>query len=152
MLFLQLTFFQSLAVLLVVPGLVVVAISEEDRRGTMLDLLASPLSSAAIVFGKLAARLVHVGAFLATALPLIAVIGFLGALGIAIIVRAEALLAALTLFVASLSLLVATVVLRPRRALVAAYLLVGAWLVLGIAVAPLVGRLPGPLSWLRADP
>ncbi len=148
MLFLQLTFFQSLAVLLIVPGLVVVTISEEDRRGTMLDLLASPLSCAAIVFGKLAARLVHVGACLATALPLIAVIGLLGAPHFAIIVRAEALLAALTLFVASLSLLVATVVLRPRRALVAAYFLIGAWLVLGIVIVGLVGSRPGLVSWL----
>jgi ABC-type transport system involved in multi-copper enzyme maturation permease subunit len=145
---LQLIFLQSLAMILIVPGLVVMAITEEDRRGTMLDLLSSPLSIAAIVFGKLAARLVQVGAFLAIALPMIALFGVLGALRFAIMIRAEALLAALTLFVASLSLLVATVIPRPRRALVAAYLLVGGWLVLGVAVTPLVRRLAGPLSWL----
>src|SRR5579871_4718057 len=41
--FVELTWTQGLVVLLLVPGLVAGSIAEEDRRGTMLDLLATPL-------------------------------------------------------------------------------------------------------------
>ena len=43
--FLEMTWAQGLAVILLVPGLVAGSIAEEDRRGTMLDLLATPWSS-----------------------------------------------------------------------------------------------------------
>lgn len=150
MLFLQLTLFQALAVLVLVPGLVAASIAEEDRRGTMLDLLATPLTSGAIVLQKLAARLVHLGALLAAVLPPIALLGLLGAIHSALVVRAEAMLCTLTLFVASLSLLVSSVVRRPRWATVAAYLLVGGWLVLGFSLGPVARTSPWPISWLGA--
>jgi hypothetical protein len=51
--FLEFAWVQGLAILLVVPGLVAGSIAEEDRGGTMVGLLASPLSSGAIVLGKL---------------------------------------------------------------------------------------------------
>src|SRR5207249_2891361 len=41
--FLELAWVQGLAILLVVPGLVAGSIAEEDRGGTMVGLLASPL-------------------------------------------------------------------------------------------------------------
>src|SRR5262249_50472379 len=59
--FLDLAWLSGVAILLVVPGLVAGSIAEEDRRGTMQDLMASPLSSVGIVVGKLAARLVQLG-------------------------------------------------------------------------------------------
>jgi ABC-type transport system involved in multi-copper enzyme maturation permease subunit len=147
--FLELTWVQGLAVLLLVPGLVAGSIAEEDRRGTMLDLLATPLSSGAIVLGKFAARLVHVGVAVGIGLPVVVPLGLLGALDPVIVALAYAMLLALTLFVGSLSLLVSVIVSSPRRAIPAAYLLVGSWLLLPVWYAPIAGRLGWPFAWLR---
>ena len=75
---LQLVLSQGVAILLVVPGLVAGSIAEEDRRGTMLALLASPMSSGSIVLGKLAARLAHVGVAVAIGLPVVVPLALLG--------------------------------------------------------------------------
>jgi ABC-type transport system involved in multi-copper enzyme maturation permease subunit len=128
--FLELAWWSGVAILLVVPGLVGGSIAAEDRRGTMRDLLASPLSSVAIVVGKLAARLVQLAVVLAVVLPMVVPMVVLGLLDAETIAGAVALLLALTVFVGALSILVATVVRRPRRAIPLAYVLVGGWLVL----------------------
>src|SRR5262249_28870480 len=107
---LQLLWAQGVGILLVVPGLMAGSIAEEDRRGSMLALLASPLSSGSIVVGKLMARLAQVGAALAVGLPVVIPLGLLGALDLAIVARAYAMLLTLTLFVGSLALVVAVVV------------------------------------------
>ncbi len=126
------------------------SIAEEDRRGSMLALLASPLSSGSIVVGKLMARLALVGVVLAIGLPVVIPLGLLGALDLAIVARAYAMLLTLTLFVGSLALVVAVVVRRPRLALLWAYLVVGGWLLLPAWLAPLAGRAGWPFLWLRA--
>jgi hypothetical protein len=147
--FLELTWAQGLAVLLLVPGLVAGSIAEEDRRGTMLDLLATPLSSGAIVLGKLVARLVHVGVAVGVGLPVVVPLGLLWSLDPVIVAHAYAMFLALTLFAGSLSLLVSVIVRSPRRAIPAAYLLVGSWLLLPVWYAPIAGLIGWPFSWLR---
>jgi hypothetical protein len=141
---LELLWAQGMAILLLVPGLVAGSIAEEDRRGTMLALLASPLSSGSIVLGKLAARLVQVGVVVAIGLPVVVPLALLGALDLAIVARAYAMLLALALFVGSLSLLVSIVVRRPRPALLWAYIAVGGWLLLPAWSAPLAAGAGGP--------
>jgi hypothetical protein len=141
---------QGMAILLLVPGLVAASIAEEDRRGTMRALLDSPLSGGSIVVGKLAARLVQVGVALAIGLPVVVPLALLGALDLAIVARAYAMLLALALFVGSLSMLVSAVVTRPRPALVWAYLAVGGWLLLPGWSAGITGRAGWPYWWLRA--
>src|SRR5262249_51717872 len=111
--------------------------------------LATPLSSGTIVLGKLAARLVHVGVAVGVGLPVVVPLGLLGALDPVIVAHAYAMLLALTLFVGSLSLLVAVLIRNPRRAIPAAYLLVGGWLLLPDWYASIAGRLGWPFSWLR---
>jgi hypothetical protein len=147
--FLELTWWQGLAVVVMVPGLVAGSIAEEDRRGTMLHLLATPLSSGAIVLGKMTARLVHVGVALGAGLPFVVPLGLLGALDPLIVVYAYAILLALTLFAGSLSLLVSIIVRRASLAIPAAYLAVGGWLLLPVWYAPIVGRLGWPFSLFR---
>jgi ABC-type transport system involved in multi-copper enzyme maturation permease subunit len=147
--FLGLTLLQGLAVVLMVPGLVAGSIAEEDRRGTMIDLLATPLSSGAIVLGKLAARLVHVGVAVCVGLPVVLPMALLGALDPLIVAYAYALLIALTLFVGSLSLLVSVIIRNPRFAIPVAYLVVGGWFLLPVWFSRVGGRLAWPLSWLR---
>lgn len=147
--FLELAWTQGLLLLLFVPGLVAGSIAEEDRRGTIIDLLASPLSSATIVLGKLAGRLVPIVVAFAIGLPVVAPLALLGALDPVIVAQAYGMLIALTLFVASLSLLVSVLVVRPRAAILTAYLLVWGWLLMPTWLAPILLGVPSPLGWLR---
>ena len=70
--FIQFAGTQGLCLLLLIPALVAGIISDEYQRKTLHYLLASRLSSAEIVLGKLGARLVHVVAFVAVGLPIVA--------------------------------------------------------------------------------
>jgi hypothetical protein len=148
LLFIELAGVQGLAILALVPGLMVGSIVEDDRGGALAELLASPLSSRAIVLGKLGARLAHVAAGLAAALPLVAPLGLMGILDPGLVVATYGLLAMVAIFTASLSLLVACVVRSPRHAVVAAYLTVVGWLLLPWGLAGLSGRFPAGLAWL----
>jgi len=147
--FLELTWAQMLAILLLLPGLAAGAIAEEDRRGTMADLLASPLSGCAIVLGKLAGRLVHAAIILLVALPLVVPALLSGLIEPLLVARAWLMLGVLATFVASLSLMVAALVARPRSAIPMAYILVGAWVLLPIWLTPAVRGLPSPWAWLK---
>ena len=150
LLVLELVWTQGVAIVLLVPGLVAGSIAEEDGRGTMLALLASPLSSGSIVLGKLAARLAMVVVVLAIGLPVVIPLAMLGALDLSVVARAYAMLLAMAVFVGSLSMLVSAAVRRPRPAMLWAYLVVGGWLLLPAWSASLAGRTGWPFSWLRA--
>ena len=150
LLVLELVWTQGLAIFLLVPGLVAGSIAEEDRRGTMRDLLGTPLSGGSIVLGKLAVRLVQVGAAMAIGLPVVVPLALLGALDLAVVARAYAMLIALAAFIGSLAMLVAVVVRRPRPAILWAYLVVVGWLLLPAWSAALAGRPGWPFPWLLA--
>src|SRR4051794_20778980 len=60
---------QGIAVVFLTPSLVSGTIAGEVQRKTLPDLLTSDLSSAEIVLGKLAARLLHVVVLLGAGLP-----------------------------------------------------------------------------------
>ena len=150
LLVLELVWTQGVAICLLVPGLVAGSIAEEDRRGTMRDLLGTPLSGGSIVLGKLAVRLVQVGAAMAIGLPVVVPLAWLGALDLAVVARAYAMLIALAAFIGSLAMLVAVVVRRPRPAILWAYLVVVGWLLLPAWSAALAGRPGWPFPWLLA--
>jgi len=61
---------QAVIVLALVPALVAGAVAEERSRRTLPGLLASRLSSVAIILDKLTARMLHVGVILAVGLPI----------------------------------------------------------------------------------
>ena len=63
----------SVTVLLAAPAATAGVICQERAHGTLLDVLANDLSSAEVVLGKLAARLLPVLATIATALPVLAI-------------------------------------------------------------------------------
>ena len=150
LLVLELVWTQGVAIVLLVPGLVAGSIAEEDRRGTMRDLLGTPLSGGSIVLGKLAVRLVQVGAAMAIGLPVVVPLALFGALDLAVVARAYAMLIALAAFIGSLAMLVAVVVRRPRAAILWAYLVVVGWLLLPAWSAALAGRPGWPFPWLLA--
>jgi ABC-type transport system involved in multi-copper enzyme maturation permease subunit len=146
---LELTWTQMLAILLIVPGLAAGSISEEDRRGTMSDLLATPLTGGAIVLGKLAGPLLHAVIILLVGLPLVTPALFMELITPWLVARAWLMLAVLAIFIASLSVLVAAVVPRPRGAIPTAYILVGAWVLVPIWLTPVVRGLPAPWAWVK---
>jgi ABC-type Na+ efflux pump permease subunit len=65
-------------VLLAAPAATAGVICQERARGTLLDVLATDLSSAEVVLGKLAARLLPVLATIAAALPVLAITSLFG--------------------------------------------------------------------------
>lgn len=146
--FVELTMFQGLVMLLLVPGLAAGSISTEDRRGTMLHLLATPLSSGSILLGKLAARLLPLGMAVGIGLPIVLALLLLGALDSRILIYYYLLLIALAVFAASLSILVAVIVPRPSLAIPAAYFVVGGWFLLPVWFSPVAGRALWPFAWL----
>ncbi len=146
--FVHLAWTQGLLIVALVPGWVAGTIAEEDRRGTMLYLLASPLPSRAIVLGKLAAKMVRVGFILATGVPLVLPAWLLGIIDLKVIVAVYVIQIALAGLIASLALLVSTLIRRPREAILFTYLLVGGWLFLPQWLDPMLRALPWPLSWL----
>jgi hypothetical protein len=72
------TVFQGVAVLVLTPALVAGVVADEKRRKTLQYLMASRLSSAEIVLGKLLARSLHVGIFLAIGVPVMSLISLFG--------------------------------------------------------------------------
>ncbi|SIO66110.1 ABC-2 family transporter protein [Singulisphaera sp. GP187] len=147
--FLELMLVQAAAIVFLVPGLVAGSIAEEDRRGTMLDLLASPLSSGSIVLGKLVVQLARTGMALGVGFPFALTFGLLGILDFHFVSSAYVMLMAWILFVASLSLVVSVVNPRPRLTTLIAYLLVVGWLFLPGGYALIVAQLPRRFAWLE---
>ena len=146
---LELTWAQMLAILLFVPGLAASSIAEEDRRGTMTELLASPLSGAAIILGKLGGPLLHTAIILLVGLPLVVPALLFGLIEPLQVARAWFMLAVLAMFLASLALMAAAVVRRPRSAIPTAYILVAAWVFIPIWLTPAVRGLHGPWAWVK---
>jgi len=78
--FIQFAGVQGLALLFLIPALVAGVIADEYQRKTLHYLLASRLSSAEIVVGKEAARLVPVGATMAFGLRVVCLRSLYGGL------------------------------------------------------------------------
>ncbi len=68
---------QGFALLALIPALVAGVIADDYQRKTLHYLLASRLTSAEIVLGKLTARLLHVATFVALGIPVVCLLGAL---------------------------------------------------------------------------
>jgi ABC-type transport system involved in multi-copper enzyme maturation permease subunit len=138
---------QSVAILLVTPALVAGVIAEEKQRKTLHYLLASPLSSAEIILGKLAARMVHVGVFLAIGVPVMSLLSLFGGVDPRLVLVAFAASVTTAFFISALAILISTHARRVREAMALTYLLTVFWLVM----PPIIGMaLPGGgVFWTR---
>ena len=123
-------FTQGIAILLLTPALVAGVVAEEKRRKTLHYLLASRLTSGEIILGKLAARLLHVGVFLAIGLPIISLLSLFGGVDPKFVVLGFAATMTTSFFLATLAILVSTLARRPREAITLVYILELAWLFL----------------------
>lgn len=142
----------TLAVLVVglTPGLVADAIASDRERKTLHYLLASRLTSAEIVLGKLSARLINLAVFPVLALPVMSLLTLLGGVSPLALVLAYAALAGATYFLAGMAVLVSVLTRRAREAVGAAYTLTALWLVLPSLSQALAPELSPPWAeWAR---
>lgn len=138
---------QSVVVLLIVPPLVAGVIADERSRKTLDYLLSSQLSSVEIVLGKLAARLLHIGVFLALGLPVLVMLSLFGGVDPNVVLLLFAATASTTFFLAAAAVLVSTLARRPRDAVLTVYLLELAWLFLPTLAEAVFPTLGGPWQW-----
>ena len=121
---------QAIVILLLTPTFVAATIAEDRQRKVLVYLLASPLSGAEIVLGKLAARLVNLVVLVAVGLPVVSLALFLGGIDPNAVWLGYATSFSTLYLVAGLSILVSTFSERPRDAILRAYLLELIWLFL----------------------
>lgn len=119
---------QTVAVIVLTPALVAGVIAEERQRKTLHYLLASRLTSAEIVLGKLGARVLHVLVFLGIGLPVLSLLSLFGGVDPRIVALAFAMTVSTALFLAALCILISTHARRPREAISLSYLVVLSWL------------------------
>ena len=140
---------QGLALLFLTPALVAGVIADERQRKTLDYLLASQLSSAEIVLGKLGARLLHVGVLLMVGVPIVCLVALFGGLDPRDVFFIYAGTGSMTLCAASLSILISTFARRPREAIAGAYVLVLTWLILPMMLREIAPNLGWPLEWVK---
>ena len=106
-------------------------IAEEKQRKTLHYLLASRLSSAESILGKLCARLLHSGVFLAAlGLPVLSMISLFGGVPPELIFLTFTSSVTTVFLVACVSILISTYARRPREAISLVYVQEFSWLFL----------------------
>ncbi len=134
-------FTQIVVVLLFTPALTAGTISLERERRTIEYLFATDLSNHEIVLGKLAARLVVALCLVAAGMPILSIAMLLGGIEPQWLYMALAITLSTTLVLAAVSIAVSVATKRSRDAVVRAYVLLVAALVLPLIVS---GMLLGP--------
>jgi ABC-type transport system involved in multi-copper enzyme maturation permease subunit len=125
---------QAVVVLLLTPALVGGTIADERQRKTLHYLLTSRLSSAEIILGKLAARLLQVAVLVALGLPVVSLIGLFGGVDFQVLLLSYAGTMTTIYFLASASILISVVSRRPREAISLIYILEFVWLIVPTVV------------------
>jgi ABC-type transport system involved in multi-copper enzyme maturation permease subunit len=119
---------QLFTLLILVPPLFGGVIADEKQRKTMHYLMASRLSSGAIVLDKLAARWMHVAVFILIGLPVISLLMLFGGVAGDYVIGAYAGTFSIVFFTAALAVLMSTFARRVGQGVLIAYLLEIAWL------------------------
>ncbi|MFI5456759.1 MAG: ABC transporter permease subunit [Isosphaerales bacterium] len=113
-------------------------------------LMASRLSSGEIILDKLAARLLHVGVFILLGLPVLSLLTLFGGVDWDFVLAAYLATCSITFFSASLAVLISTFARRVRQAVLIAYLLEIAWLIIPPAADPIFRFLfPQAYGWFE---
>jgi ABC-type transport system involved in multi-copper enzyme maturation permease subunit len=147
--FIQFAWAQGAALLCLIPALVSGVIADEHQRKTLHYLLASRLTSAEIVLGKLGARMVHVATFVALGIPVVCLLALYGGLNPENVCYVYVGTLTTVIFTSGFSILVSIMARRPRDAILAAYGLGAIWLLVPIWLQPIARYLDGgPLWWV----
>ncbi len=138
-------------VLLAAPAATAGVICQERVRGTLLDVLATDLSSAEVVLGKLAARLLPVLATIAAAVPVLAITSLFGGIDPAALGGSFAVVVGLAVLGCALALSLSLWGRKTHEVLLAMYFVWFGWLLLlpvwVVVTSHLTGR-PLPWGWL----
>jgi ABC-type transport system involved in multi-copper enzyme maturation permease subunit len=126
---------QAALILLLTPAFVAGAIVEDRQRKVLTYLLASPLSGAEIVLGKLAARLINLVVLVSVGLPVVSIALFLGGVVPGQVWLCYGLSFSTLYFLAGASIFASAFSARPRDAIVRTYAIEAIWLSL-----PLIER------------
>jgi ABC-type transport system involved in multi-copper enzyme maturation permease subunit len=148
--FIQFAWAQGMALMCLIPALIAGVIADEHQRKTLHYLLASRLSSAEIVLGKLGARMVHVAAFVALGVPVVCLLALYGGLNPENVCFIYIGTFSTVVFASGLCILISIMARRPRDAILAAYSIGAVWLVVPLWIEPIARFLDdGPLWWVR---
>ena len=126
--FCAITIGQEILVLLLTPALVAGVIADEKQRKTLHYLMASQLSSAEIVLGKLLVRMLYVSVLLGVSLPVLSLLVLLGGIDPRLVLLSVGGTLSTGWFLASLSIWVSTIARRVREAFFIAFGLECLWL------------------------
>ena len=119
--FIALLFFETLLVLFLAPAFTAGAISLEREKQTLDLLVTTPISSLAIVVGKLLSALVYVFLLIIASIPLTALVFLFGGVGPEDLVRGYAVLLVTALGLGSVGLFCSTLVRRTQAATIITY-------------------------------
>ncbi len=126
--FCAITIGQEILVLLLTPALVAGVIADEKQRKTLHYLMASQLTSAEIVLGKLLVRMLYVTVLLGVSLPVLSLLVLMGGIDPRLVLLSVGATLSTGWFLASLSIWVSTIAKRVREAFFIAFGLECLWL------------------------
>ena len=119
--FIALLFLETLLVLFLAPAFTAGAISLEREKQTLDLLVTTPISSLAIVLGKLLSALVYVFLLIVASIPLTALVFLFGGVGPDDLVRGYVVLLVTALGLGSVGLFCSTLVRRTQAATIITY-------------------------------
>ena len=162
---------ETLLVVFLAPAFTSGAISLEREKQTLDMLAATPISSLAIVVGKLLSALAYVFLLIAASIPLTAIVFVFGGVGPDDVLRAYAVLIVSALGLGSLGLFISAAMQRTQGATVVTFFTVlfltlgtmfgvlfwntmsgvntGSFLTSGSGVGPIKGRAPEAFLWFN---
>jgi ABC-type transport system involved in multi-copper enzyme maturation permease subunit len=122
--FITFAILQTLAVVVVGPAIAAGTIASERERRTIEYLFTTTLSNAEIVFGKLLARLMHLGYLVLVGMPILAIAMLMGGIAPQAIVVLMIVTLSTALTVSIISITVSVWTPKSREAVSRAYLLI----------------------------
>ena len=114
---------QTFAIILLLPAITCGALTVEKEKDTLALLLLTKLSSWTIVFEKLVSRVLAMGTYQLLSLPLFAIVYGMGGVELSGIIHAVISLLALTIVVASVSILCSTWFRTTSEAFILSYVI-----------------------------
>ena len=114
---------QTFAIILLLPAITCGALTVEKEKDTLALLLLTKLSSWTIVFEKLISRVLAMGTYQLLSLPLFAIVYGMGGVELSGIIHAVVSLLALTIVVASVSILCSTWFRTTSEAFIVSYVI-----------------------------
>ena len=119
---------QFVVVFVLTPAYAAGVLAEEKERHTLEAILATDLSSREIVLGLFVSRLANLTLLVATGLPILGFLQFLGGVEPSLLLASFAFTGLTMLSMAGLSVLNSVLAKRPREAIVRTYLMAFAYL------------------------